>query len=120
MTTFILDLLICLVSFEAAKIRFSVPFFSKMFLSKSWITSFLVLIVLMDFKLCRLQFSFPQVPLSVDPLRAPESPLPVELQSLRAQKSSCNEATDLSGILVDKEEALAERISSMALMFWLL
>ena len=87
---------------------------------KQWITGFLVLIVLMDFKLCRLQFSFPQVPLSVDPLRAPESPLPVELQSLRAQKSSCNEATDLSGILVDKEEALAERISSMALMFWLL
>ena len=83
-------------------------------------TGFLVLIELIDFILFLLQFSFPQVPLSVDPLRAPESPLPVELQSLRAQKSSCNEATDLSGILVDKEEALAERISSIALMFWLL
>ena len=55
------------------------------FKDKSGMTGFLVLIELMDFKLFLLQFSFPQVPLSVDPLRAPESPLPVELQSLRAQ-----------------------------------
>ena len=88
MTTFILDLLICLVSFEAVKIRVSVH---ALFLFqvggkfKSGMTGFLVLIELMDFKLFLLHFSFPQVPLSVDPLRAPESPLPVELQSLRAQ-----------------------------------
>ena len=85
-------------------------------------TGFLVLIELMDFKLFLLQFSFPQVPLSVDPLRAPESPLPVELQSLRAQKSSCKEGSDLRGVLLLlllllTEEALADKISSMALMF---
>ena len=85
-------------------------------------TGFLVLIELMDFKLFLLQFSFPQVPLSVDPLRAPESPLPVELQSLRAQKSSCKEGSDLRGdllllLLLLTEEALADKISSMALMF---
>ena len=81
-------------------------------------TGFLVLIELMDFILFLLQFSFPQVPLSVDPLRAPESPLPVELQSLRAQKSSCKEGSDLRGVLLLlAEDALADKISSMALMF---